>query len=381
MGLRFRKSISLGKGVRLNISKKSIGLSAGVKGARVSVNSKGRVTKSVGIPGTGIGYVKTSQLGKSSNDSADDIPDTGYTADAAYIAPAPSGQAMPNPPAGPTPPRKAMKILAIAVIAFGLVLCAATLVGLIVTALGCWMMHRYAAQAAEYAGQEPKSPLRCRWQIIVAVFAIIFAIAGVVSPDPVNKIALAETVPATISVPDVQEVQFSYSPVDGTTDDIIVTTSDSDIASISVKSISEGKIVCLVTPKDVGKVHIMCSSKYADPVAVNFDVRDPVAEEKQRVEEEAAAKAAEQKASEEAAAKAAAEQKAAEEAAAQAAADQQAAEAAAAAATSQAAEQTVYITPSGNKYHLSASCGGKNSYSVAISDIGGRTPCKKCAGG
>lgn len=65
MGLRFRKSIKLAPGVKLNISKKSVGISAGAKGARVSINSKGRVTKSVGIPGTGISYVTTSKIGDS----------------------------------------------------------------------------------------------------------------------------------------------------------------------------------------------------------------------------------------------------------------------------------------------------------------------------
>ncbi len=41
-------------------------------------------------------------------------------------------------------------------------------------------------------------------------------------------------------------------------------------------------------------------------------------------------------------------------------------------------EETVYITPSGKRYHNSATCGGKNSYSVLIDDVGNRTPCKKC---
>ena len=54
MGFRFRKSFKIAPGVRVNVGKKSVGISAGVKGARVSVNSKGRVTKTVGIPGTGL---------------------------------------------------------------------------------------------------------------------------------------------------------------------------------------------------------------------------------------------------------------------------------------------------------------------------------------
>lgn len=56
MGLNFRKSINLGKGFKLNIGKGSVGISGGVKGARVSVNSKGRKTATFSIPGTGISY-------------------------------------------------------------------------------------------------------------------------------------------------------------------------------------------------------------------------------------------------------------------------------------------------------------------------------------
>ena len=58
MGLRFRKSFKIAPGVRFNLSKKSMGLSFGGKGARFSVNSSGRKTASVGIPGTGISYTK-----------------------------------------------------------------------------------------------------------------------------------------------------------------------------------------------------------------------------------------------------------------------------------------------------------------------------------
>lgn len=62
MGLRFRKSVKIAPGVRLNISKKSVGISAGVKGYRKSINSNGRVTTSIGVPGTGVSYVKTENL-------------------------------------------------------------------------------------------------------------------------------------------------------------------------------------------------------------------------------------------------------------------------------------------------------------------------------
>lgn len=67
MGFRARKSIKIAPGVRLNVSSKSIGVSAGVRGARVSVNSKGRVTRTVGVPGTGISHVKTVNSGTRSS--------------------------------------------------------------------------------------------------------------------------------------------------------------------------------------------------------------------------------------------------------------------------------------------------------------------------
>ena len=65
MGLRFRKSFKIAPGVRLNVSNKSTGLSFGGKGLRYSINSNGRRTSSVGIPGTGLSYVSTNSSGRS----------------------------------------------------------------------------------------------------------------------------------------------------------------------------------------------------------------------------------------------------------------------------------------------------------------------------
>lgn len=59
MGLRFRKRIKICKGLSFNINKDSIGLSVGTKGARYTINSKGRKTASVGIPGTGLYYTES----------------------------------------------------------------------------------------------------------------------------------------------------------------------------------------------------------------------------------------------------------------------------------------------------------------------------------
>ena len=62
MGLNFRKSISLGKGLKLNLSKSGPSVSFGKSGFRQSVNLKGQARTTVSIPGTGIYYTKTSNV-------------------------------------------------------------------------------------------------------------------------------------------------------------------------------------------------------------------------------------------------------------------------------------------------------------------------------
>lgn len=93
MGFRVRKSIRVMPGVRLTVSRHSVGLSAGVRGARVSVNSSGRVTRTVGLPGTGISHTTTSSVRSAS-------PRGGTrTAVRAQPAPAPAPRQKPVKPA------------------------------------------------------------------------------------------------------------------------------------------------------------------------------------------------------------------------------------------------------------------------------------------
>jgi tetratricopeptide (TPR) repeat protein len=54
MSLRFRKSVTIIPGLRLNFNKNSTSLSFGVPGARMSVNTKGDIYRSFGVPGTGL---------------------------------------------------------------------------------------------------------------------------------------------------------------------------------------------------------------------------------------------------------------------------------------------------------------------------------------
>jgi tetratricopeptide (TPR) repeat protein len=64
MGIRFRKSIKLGPGVRLNVGKRGVSsVSFGGRGMRYTMGRGGRRTTSMGIPGSGISQVSTSKSG------------------------------------------------------------------------------------------------------------------------------------------------------------------------------------------------------------------------------------------------------------------------------------------------------------------------------
>ena len=331
MGFRFRKSVKIAPGVRLNIGKKSVGISACVKGARVSVNSKGRVTKTVGLPGTGLSYTKTGKIGggaASSTDKHDQTaPEHTPTVDLPPIDPQP-----PRPPRTPKGMLTLLKVLAVLLIAMSLTLTLVSVVGgFLGTALGCFILY-YRRTRIAWNGDKPP---RCRWMVVVAVLFVLLAVGGKASPDPVADATAEQT------------------------------------AQAEQQAAAEQAAAEKAAAEKAAAEKAAAEQKAAEEKA---------AAEKAAAEKAAAEKAAaEQKAAEEKAAaeKAAAEQAAAEKAAAEkAAAEKAAAEQAAAAAPQQ---ETVYITPSGKRWHRSASCAGKNARTVTMDQVGSRTPCKKCA--
>ena len=304
MGFRFRKSFKIAPGVRVNVGKKSVGISAGVKGARVSVNSSGRKTTTVGIPGTGLSYQKTEKIGgHAATDKHDQTaPEYTPTVDLPPIDPQP-----PRPPRTPKGILTLLKVLAVLLIAMSLTLTLASVVGgFIGTAIGCFILY-YRRTRIAWNGDKPP---RCRWMVVVAVLFVLLAVGGKTSPDPAADATAGQTVQAEQAAAEKAEAEKAT----------------------------------------------------AEKAA------------KEQAEKEAAEKAAAEKAAKEQAEKEAAEKAAAEQAAAAAAA-QTAQEQAAA----QQQGETVYITPSGKRWHRSARCAGDNAIAVTMDQVGNRTPCKKCA--
>jgi ATP-dependent Zn protease len=74
MGLRFRKSIKIAPGVRINLTKKGISsLSVGKRGATVNVGKKG-TRGTVGIPGSGLSYSSYQSHAKSKRQPQQALP-------------------------------------------------------------------------------------------------------------------------------------------------------------------------------------------------------------------------------------------------------------------------------------------------------------------
>ena len=61
MGFRYRKRIQILPFVYLNLSARGASLSFGRRGVHYTVSSTGKRTASVGLPGTGMSYTRTSK--------------------------------------------------------------------------------------------------------------------------------------------------------------------------------------------------------------------------------------------------------------------------------------------------------------------------------
>jgi hypothetical protein len=76
MGFRFRKSIKLLPGVRLNISKTGVSTSVGTGGATVNLKRGRKPRVTVGIPGSGISYSESISASDASTPTPDPAADS-----------------------------------------------------------------------------------------------------------------------------------------------------------------------------------------------------------------------------------------------------------------------------------------------------------------
>lgn len=346
MGLRFRKSFKIAPGVKLNLNKNSTSITFGKRGAHYTVNSKGKKTASVGIPGTGISYTMSTGSRTSSKKTTNqggpnmfqnNFPDYNGNNKKWY--------------------QKTGWIIALIILFFP---------------VGLFLMWKYT---------DWKKPVK----FAVTAFILFFAIVGLFSPDNLEEISLSANTTSAYDINQEVTITVSTTPND-------YKLSDSDFKCTGGKlNIENGTITFLSSSSgsyEIWAEHDEIKSnelviKVEDKKAIAAAKAQKEAEEKaaKEAEEEAERKKAEEEAKAQAAAQAEAEAEAQRQAQAEAEAQQQA-QAEAQQQTQTTTSETVYWTPNGELYHSTPDCPSlgrsKTIYNGTIAESGKSRPCKNC---
>lgn len=168
MGVRYRKSISVGKGVKFNIGKRSTGVSIGGRHGGVSINSRTGVTGRVFAPGTGVSYTHRFKTG---GGAASGVSASGSLRDRSEAVP---GAAMPQrvPAAGGS--LRALPPLLFAFMALSGLLCLVSPYWYIAPLLAVIFAEAWRRKA-----EDGGKPYFVRWWGIVAlIISTVFFIIG-----------------------------------------------------------------------------------------------------------------------------------------------------------------------------------------------------------
>ena len=329
MGLRFRKSFKIAPGVKLNLNKNSTSITFGKRGAHYTVNSKGKKTASVGIPGTGISYTMSTGSRTSSQKTTNqggpnmfqnNFPDYNGNNKKWY--------------------QKTGWIIALIILFFP---------------VGLFLMWKYT---------DWKKPVK----FAVTAFILFFAIIGLFSPDSLEEISLSANTTSAYDINQEVTITVSTTPND-------YQLSDSDFKCTGGKlNIENGKITFRSSSSGSYEIWAEHNEIKSNELVIKVEDKKAIAATKAQKEAEEEAKA-------QAAAQAEAEAEAQQQAQAEAEAQQQA-QAEAQQQTQTTTSETVYWTPNGEVYHSTPDCPSlgrsKTIYNGTISESGKSRPCKNC---
>ena len=349
MGFRFRRSFKIAPGLKVNFNKNSVGLTAGTRGAHYTINSKGKKTKSVGIPGTGLSYTETTGGTKRTNStggsSSMDTKSTGKSNGCLTIV----GIIF-------------LIALAIAIYSFA------------------WIPGLIALVYFALKKNLDKKQKLTRIGIAIAVIITSLMVSCSISDEPelsAVQISLNET---EFDINDTAELKLNLTPEDASINTLAI--SENDIVTLDytdekavISFIDEGTATFSVVANgtfESNSITITVIDKEAEAQRQEEAEQKAAEEEAQRLAEEEAKRQAEEQARIQAEAEA---QRQAEEAAQQQTATQQG-------STSTATENEdpiVYITNTGDKYHRAGCRYLKDSkIEKKLSEVAGKAPCGVC---
>lgn len=358
MGFRFRKSFKIAPGVRLNLNKKSAGISFGGKGFRYSINSNGRKTASAGIPGTGLYYTKSSGGGgkkksgkyqKASNNY--NAPSNGTPPQGNYYPPAPPNRN--NNYNNYNQPKKSHNTAAIIWL-------------IIFFPVGLYLMW-----AKTNWNKKVKIAISSFFGVIFLI-ALISSFASDSSSLPASSSGITEIhcyeeeirLDAADTMNDEETVEFHFRVQNGDAGDLLNSDfvpvfSDDDIATAEVYSIIDYSY----------EVWIKVKAKNPGTTTMHVETYDGTVKSKEitvevigesptySVDSDSTTERTTESTTKETTSKETTTEK-----------------------ETKATSRTVYITPSGSKYHYSRSCAGDNAIETTLDEVKDTyEPCKKCA--
>lgn len=197
----------------------------------------------------------------------------------------------------------------------------------------------------------------------------------------------------TVDIKELKELSLNVNPTDAKLEGIEFENTNEEVLKIEKdeQRQQEGTIVLKINPVKEGITEIYAKVNEIESNKVKVNVVDNERIEKERIEaEEQAKKEEEEKAKQEAEeqAKKTAEQSQTKQAKSVTTQQTQNSKSTRSkksgtsqSSSNQTNSRTVYITPTGKRYHYSSTCGGKNSTATTIDNARARglTPCKKCA--
>ena len=341
MGFRFRKSFKIAPGVKLNLNKKSAGITFGGKGAHFTMNTKGKNTTSVGVPGTGLYYTSTSGGGSTGSSSSSGGGNNGGSGGNHY------GNNY-NAPQGPMyqPPKKDYTV--------------ATIVLLILFfPVGLILM---------WTKTDWNKKVKIAISAVFAVLTLIgFIGAGNQSDLPassagIQRIEIEES-EVRMDLEDVynmtSSIQVDYSQdhsseiLEG---DFVFVFADEGIASAEVQYLFDGYFLAELRAEGPGTttMHIETIDGVIKSNEITVEV---IGERATLVDMEDETETTETTTRETTTEETTTEEE-----------------------TTKDTSRTVYITPSGSKYHFSKSCAGDNAIETSLDEVKDTyQPCKKCA--
>lgn len=340
MGLRFRKSFKIAPGVKLNLNKKSAGITFGGKGAHFTMNTKGKNTTSVGVPGTGLYYTSTSGGGNSGGKHSGSSGGSNGFYGNNYNSPQ-----MPNE----QQPQRNYNIITIVLL-------------ILFFPVGLYLM---------WAKTNWNKVIKI---VISAFYALLFIIAAVqsvsdsklpASSSGIQQIEIEDTTVRldyddplnTTKTIDVHYLQ-NYS-TDILNSDFIFKFSDDSIASANVMFLSDSDFSVNLTAYKPGTttmyIQTIDGKIKSNEITIEVlgtpieETSEPETTQPETTEQETstAPETTETETKE---------------------------------STTKDTSKTIYITPSGSKYHYSQSCAGDNAIKTTLNQVKDTyEPCKKCA--